>query len=182
MPVAQASQKAAGGGASLYYEIANFQAGMDLRKSPLTAPAGTLRMLQNAHITQGGEIEKREAFQYWCNAPAGSMGLCTDNNGNIYTHLPSGTPGVIDPPTATSIGVIHIAQPPGDTLIYQLDHDVFNGQIYAVFQSTTQLLSLLQRRLRHAGDRQGQFDPHLQGEDVRRGRAQRCTSAPSATR
>ena len=110
---------------------------MDLRKSPLTAPAGTLRLLQNAHITQGGEIEKREAFQYWCNAPAGSMGVCTDNNGNIYTHLPSGTPGVIDPPTSTSIGVIHIAQPPGDTLIYQLDHDVFNGQIYAVFQSNT---------------------------------------------
>ena len=53
---------------------------MDLRKSALTAPAGTLRLLQNADITQGGEIEKRAAFVYWCNAPAGSMGLCSVNN------------------------------------------------------------------------------------------------------
>jgi hypothetical protein len=122
----------AGGGASLYYEIANFQAGMDLRKSALTAPAGTLRMLQNAHITQGGEIEKRSALAYWCNAPAGSIGLCSVNN-LVYTHLPSGTPGQIDPPTANAIGVIHIAQPPGDTLQYMGNFDIFNGLIYAIF-------------------------------------------------
>ena len=45
------------GGASAYYEIADFKEGMDLRKSVLTAPAGTLRLLQNAHITPGGEID-----------------------------------------------------------------------------------------------------------------------------
>ena len=106
---------------------------MDLRKSPLTAPAGTLRLLQNAHITQGGEIEKRDAFQYWCNAPANSLGLCTDNNGNVYTHLIDGGASVT-PPTASAVGIIHIAQPPTDTLIQQADHDVFNGQVYAVFQ------------------------------------------------
>ena len=132
-----AAQKSGGGGGSLYYEIANFQSGMDLRKSPLTAPAGTLRLLQNAHITQGGEIEKRDAFQLWCQAPAGSLGLCTDNNGNVYTHLPGGSPGVITPPTASAVGVIHIAQPAGDTLIYQGDHDVFNGLVYAVFSGHT---------------------------------------------
>ena len=122
----------AGGGASLYYEIANFQAGMDLRKSALTAPAGTLRLLQNAHITQGGEIEKRDAFQYWCNAPAGSLGLVSVNN-LVYTHLPDGSAGVITQPTDTAIGVIHIAQPPGDTLLAMYSFDVFNGEIYAVF-------------------------------------------------
>ena len=110
---------------------------MDLRKSPLTAPAGTLRLLQNADITQGGEIQKRPAFQYWCQAPAGSLGLCTDNNGNVYTHLPDGNAGVITPPTASAVGIIHIAQPPGDTLIRQMDHDVFNGQVYAVFVGHT---------------------------------------------
>jgi hypothetical protein len=121
-----------GGGVSLYYEIANFQAGMDLRKSALTAPAGTLRLLQNAHITQGGEIEKREAFVFWCQAPAGSIGLCSVNN-LVFTHLPSGTPGQITQPTDTAIGVIHIAQPPGDTLQAMYSYDIFNGQIYAVF-------------------------------------------------
>jgi len=112
-----AAQKSGGGGGSLYYEIANFQAGMDLRKSQLTAPAGTLQMLQNAHITQGGEIEKREAFQFWCNAPTGSIGICTDNNGNVYTHVPSGTPGAITPPTSSSVGVIHISQPRSDIVL-----------------------------------------------------------------
>ena len=81
-----ASQKSGGGGGSLYYEIANFQAGMDLRKSALTAPAGTLRLLQNAHITQGGEIEKRSAFKFWCDAPAGSFGLISID-AQVYMHV-----------------------------------------------------------------------------------------------
>ena len=105
-----ASTKQGGGGGSLYYEIANFQNGMDVRKNVLTAPAGTLRLLQNADITQGGEIQKRAAFQLWCAAPAGSIGLASVNN-LVYTFLPSGTPGQIDPPTASAVGVIHVAQP-----------------------------------------------------------------------
>ena len=111
-----ASQKQGGGGGSLYYEIANFQAGMDLRKSELTAPAGTLRLLQNAHITQGGEIEKRAKFDFWCNAPAGSIGICAVDD-KVYTHVFSGTPGVIDEPTDTTIGVIHIAPPIGNIVL-----------------------------------------------------------------
>jgi hypothetical protein len=108
--MAQAPQKTVGGGGSLYYEIANFQTGMDLRKSPLTAPAGSLQMLQNAHITPGGEIEKREAFVFWANAPAGSLGMCAINN-LAYTHLVGGTPGAITAPTDTAVGVIHIGAP-----------------------------------------------------------------------
>ena len=76
------------GGPTLYYEIADFKQGMDLRKSALTAPAGTMRLLQNAHITPGGEIEKRSAFNYWVDAPAGSLGLSAAN-GQPYTHLVS---------------------------------------------------------------------------------------------
>ena len=45
-----------------YYVTENFSAGIDTRKHPLTAPAGTLRQLLNCHITPGGEIEKRLAF------------------------------------------------------------------------------------------------------------------------
>lgn len=110
MAKAPRAQGGGGGGGTLYYEIANFQTGMDLRKSPLTAPAGSLQMLQNAHITPGGEIEKREAFVPWALAPAGSMGLCAVNS-NPYTHIVGGTPGAIDAPTDAAIGVIHIAAP-----------------------------------------------------------------------
>ena len=36
--------------------------GLDTRRSELTSQPGTLEVLQNAHINQGGEIEKRKAF------------------------------------------------------------------------------------------------------------------------
>ena len=104
------AQKTGSSGGALYFEIANFQSGMDLRKSPLTAPAGTLRMLQNAHITSGGEVEKRAAFVPWCVAPAGSLGLCAVND-QVYTHMPDGAAGGIVPPTQSNIGVIHIDMP-----------------------------------------------------------------------
>ena len=63
------AQKTGSGGGSLYYEIANFQLGMDLRKSSLTAPAGTLRLLKNAHITPGGEIEEARSFRLLVRRP-----------------------------------------------------------------------------------------------------------------
>lgn len=43
-----------------YQVIQNFQGGLDTRKFPLSLPPGTLTKCVNAHITQGGEIEKRK--------------------------------------------------------------------------------------------------------------------------
>lgn len=45
-----------------YLHIEDFRAGLDTRKSLYTAPPGSLRVLKNAHITRGAEIEKRKAF------------------------------------------------------------------------------------------------------------------------
>ena len=45
-----------------YEVIKNFNGGLDARKFKLSQPAGTLTKLVNAHITAGGEIEKRKAF------------------------------------------------------------------------------------------------------------------------
>lgn len=45
-----------------YYLIENFNAGLDLRKSIEVAPPGSLRVLRNATINAGGEVEKRKAF------------------------------------------------------------------------------------------------------------------------
>jgi hypothetical protein len=44
------------------FSIVDFKAGLDVRKTPLTAPGGSLRILENAVLNQGGEIEKRQAF------------------------------------------------------------------------------------------------------------------------
>jgi len=45
-----------------YYVIENFANGVDVRRSQEVAPAGSLRVLSNAFINEGGEIQKRQAF------------------------------------------------------------------------------------------------------------------------
>lgn len=45
-----------------YFVISNFSSGRDLRRSAETAPSGSLRVLRNAFINEGGEIEKRKAW------------------------------------------------------------------------------------------------------------------------
>lgn len=45
-----------------YIVIDNFSGGLDDRKSKLTAAAGTLTRCNNAHLTAGGEIEKRKGL------------------------------------------------------------------------------------------------------------------------
>lgn len=42
-----------------YYLIEDFQRGVDVRRSAQTSPPGSLRVLRNAFINAGGEIEKR---------------------------------------------------------------------------------------------------------------------------
>jgi hypothetical protein len=44
------------------FSVTDFKEGFDVRKTPLTAPGGSLRILENAVLNQGGEIEKRYAF------------------------------------------------------------------------------------------------------------------------
>jgi hypothetical protein len=49
-------------GGQKVFSISDFKQGLDVRRSPLTAPGGSLRILENAVLNQGGEIEKRLAF------------------------------------------------------------------------------------------------------------------------
>lgn len=45
-----------------YLTLTNFSFGLDTRKSQLTSQPGTLLTLENGHVNQGGEIEKRKGF------------------------------------------------------------------------------------------------------------------------
>lgn len=45
-----------------HFVISNFASGMDKRRSSETAASGSLRLLRNAFVNEGGEIEKRKAF------------------------------------------------------------------------------------------------------------------------
>lgn len=74
-----------------------FPYGLDTRRSVLTSVPGTLEVLQNAHINQGAEIEKRKAFVPLGYLPTGcfglevvTSGLITFGSGSIPAGLPPG--------------------------------------------------------------------------------------------
>lgn len=84
----------------MYLLIENFNSGLDSRRMALTSRPGTLQRLENAHITRGGEIEKRKAFDAIASLPNGTFGLHSANGAlwvfgsqdglvpNVYGTLP----------------------------------------------------------------------------------------------
>lgn len=74
-----------------YLVLDKFSVGLDLRKSPITAPADSLRVLRNAVINAGGEIEKRRAFVKHCTVP-GTIGLYAEGN-EFVVFQQGGSPG-----------------------------------------------------------------------------------------
>lgn len=67
-----------------YVIIEDFKAGLDRRKSPAASPPGTLQRLSNAHITRGGEIEKRLAWVRKYDLPGNTFGFA-GAGGALYT-------------------------------------------------------------------------------------------------
>lgn len=110
-----------------YFTIADFAAGLDLRRSALTAPAGTLRKLLNCHVTPGGEIEKRFAFVPFFSAPAGSQGLI-EMQGKLYTFIPGGS-ATTDPATTWSVGTMQLNCSSIDKI---LDYDFFDKKAFVI--------------------------------------------------
>jgi hypothetical protein len=66
-----------------YIVVENFKGGLDTRRHKLASAPGTLTRLQNAHITRGGEVEKRKAIKLKHALPAGTFGMETSVN-SIY--------------------------------------------------------------------------------------------------
>jgi hypothetical protein len=66
-----------------YIVVENFKGGLDTRRHKLSSAPGTLTSLVNAHVTRGGEIEKRKAFHLTYTLPAGTFGLET-SSGSVY--------------------------------------------------------------------------------------------------
>jgi hypothetical protein len=58
-----------------YLVIENFKRGLDTRRNILTSEAGCLVEMDNAHVTRGGEIEKRKAFKLVGNVGVETYGL-----------------------------------------------------------------------------------------------------------
>lgn len=74
--------------------VAKFSYGLDTRRSELTSQPGTLEVCENAHISQGGQVEKRKAFVRVAQTQSGYYGLQeTSNSLNVFgsTHYASVT-------------------------------------------------------------------------------------------
>lgn len=67
-----------------YLVIENFVGGLDTRRHILTSKAGSVVELRNAHITRGGEVEKRKVFELYRTLPSGTFGLNVCGN-KLYT-------------------------------------------------------------------------------------------------
>ena len=79
-----------------YFVVADFKGGLNTSRMPVTAPPGTLRTLRDAHITRGGEIEKRLAWVPWFTLPAGTFGL-GGLNGLLYVFSTPLVTGYLSP-------------------------------------------------------------------------------------
>ena len=109
-----------------YLYVENFEAGLDTRKSRYTAPPGSLRVLKNAHITRGKEIERRKAFAVHATLPGGTFGLHSAG-GFLYTFGSGPEPGGMPPEVVYQ----QLATVAGD-MVRLWDVENFKGKIYAI--------------------------------------------------
>lgn len=132
-----------------YFVIENFKGGVDTRNHPLSALPGTLRQIDNGHLTPGGEIEKRKAFVSTTRV-LGTFGMAELNNDvyvfrdNAAVNPPTFTESVVNTPYGT-VGVkmqlltgsdFENSVPGAGELDTLLDWDVFEGKLYVVAQDS----------------------------------------------
>ena len=67
----------------MHRDLSNFAPGLDTRRSILTSQPGTLQTLQDAHVNQGAEIDKRLAFVDLGALPSGTFGFESVQGGVI---------------------------------------------------------------------------------------------------
>jgi hypothetical protein len=113
-----------------FFLIEDFRAGLDVRKAADTSPAGTLTQFENAHVSSGGEVEKRLAFDSKYTLPANTFGLCTLDS-EIYVF---GT--IADPLTGTHVNTTYVQLTTSSSALLSsmVDWDVYDGLLYVVFE------------------------------------------------
>lgn len=105
----------------------DFKAGLDRRRPQSAAPAGSLWECINAHITRGGDIEKRKAFVAKYALPAGeTFGLARASD-SLYVFGSAAAPAV-----PAGVTYQRLQHPDGLSMTALLDWDTFSGKIYAI--------------------------------------------------
>ena len=102
----------------------------------MTAPPGTLRQLQNCHVTPGGEIEKRLAFVEGFDV-SGTMRRGIMRVGDVVYVVDQ--PGSSNPDeTFGDLTLRHLVHPVAfDGSVELLDWDVFDGRLYYTVDTGT---------------------------------------------
>ena len=108
----------------------DFRAGLDRRRPQSAAPAGSLWECINAHITRGGDIEKRKSFVSKYALPTGNTFGLARAGTTLYTFGSKASPGTIP----TGITYQRLAHPDGADMSALLSWDAYNGKVYAVAQ------------------------------------------------
>lgn len=116
-----------------YIQIANFKGGLDARRLETEQLPGTLTQLVDAHINQGGEIEKRKAFVLFATLPAGVFGLEATAGGLVAFGSQS--------PPAMPAGVAYqqLVDPAGGNMANFLGSTQFGGKAFVVAEFDTTL-------------------------------------------
>lgn len=114
-----------------YFIVQDFSSGLDVRKSPYTSANGSLQRLDDAHITRGGEIEKRKALEDQGSFPAATFGLTSGKVGDSASTSDIVFGDSPTPPVGIPAGVQYqqLAHPDGSALLTGItDYTLFEGK------------------------------------------------------
>lgn len=108
-----------------YVVIEDFRAGLDRRKLPVSSPQGSLQTLSNAHITRGGEIQKRLAMVPKYALPAGQTFGFEGGNGVLYVFGSAADPAVPD-----GITYQQLVHPDAESMNGIVAAEFFDGKLW----------------------------------------------------
>lgn len=109
-----------------YIIIEDFRAGLDRRKLPVASPQGSLQTLSNAHVTRGGEIEKRRAMVAKYALPESATHGLAAANGVLYTFGSFANPDVPE-----GVTYQQLAHPNGIDMVRLVAAEFYDGKIFA---------------------------------------------------
>ena len=114
--------------------IEDFTHGLDVRKSPLTAPPGSLQMMQDCVLTNGAEIERRKAFVNVGPLPAGTVGLSAWNGQiTVYSSvLADGVLSVPNCPIPVNCKHVDVSALGASSLTRIVDYDTWNNYPFII--------------------------------------------------
>ena len=115
-----------------YLVVENFSAGLDTRRHPLTAKSGTLQRLDNAHISRGGEIEKRKAFVEFATLNSGITFGMEATAETIYVF--GSYEGSVTTPTGITFQ--RLRHPDGLTMTKVVHSSLYGGKPFVVAEYT----------------------------------------------